>query len=434
MTGNSYNVNDFLRAAQEQLNRYAMHRDRFDNLARETAQHQSDLKRKEADTLFAFASSLIPDFNDEGAINDLATRLGLGELRTLKARVTQQLATNARRKAEIEASQRYTRRDLELLQLQTKRDELEPLYRHAHDEWDRLQKQPNLVDLITRGYGTEQYAHKGWWRFMNPAYLADWQHADAACKALGFKSFPELRVAYNDRAEQMKVLGRDWNEMHDQKSEVAALEEEHDQMARSETELPREALRAMGERIAAVLDNGNSPLVNTLPDPDSVRGRLHEISGITAQIEYLGGLRVQLEKESSAITERADKLASEQSRYAEDINKYRNKSFTRDQWQKRFGDDRTARYEPLYGRYQRAVTTVYVFDDYNRVSGLETFLWWDIMTNGRMDGGFLPEVRDWRDQNPDYRYQQYGGGSYDPSGSGVYGSDNYGGTSGQDPS
>lgn len=434
MSGRTYDVDDFLRAADEQVDRYNDHRTRFETLANETQSRQFELRKKQGESLAALAATLLPDLSDATAVDALASRLGLHEIKTLHNQLIESLAKNAFRRKEIESSEQYSERDLHLLRLETKRNELEPLYKHTHLEWQKLQAQEKLAELIARGYGTDQYAHRGWFRFFNKQFLDDWRCADAAAEAQGFASFEELRIAYNDRAEQMQVLGRDWNELGEQKAAIERLEQEREHLILAESELPKETYREMGERIAAILDNGKSPLVDSLPNPDALRSRLNEISGMSAQTEYLDGLRTQVERESATIAERAEKLRQERNRYAENRHRYRNKQFSDDQWNKRFGGHRTARYEPIYGRYQRASDTVYVFHDYNRASGLDDFLWWDVMTDGRMDGNFIPEVREWRDHNPDYRYERYSSRSSDFSSSSstnAFESDNFGGN---DPS
>ncbi|MBC8138554.1 MAG: hypothetical protein H8F28_21955 [Fibrella sp.] len=435
MWGKTYDVDDFLRAADDQVNRYNTHRERFETLAQETQTRQSDLRQKQSDAFASLAATVLPDLSDSAALDAVASRLGLHELKTLQSRLLERLAKNAFRRNEIEASEQYTDRELHELRLETKRNELEPLYRHTHLEWQKLQAQEKLADLMARGYSTDQYEHRGWWRFLNPQFLDDWRCADAAAETLGFGSFEELRVAYQDRGEQMQVLGRDWNELNEQKNAIARLEQERERLIREESELPRDTYREMGERIAAILDNGKSPLVDSLPHPDALRSRLNEISGMLAQTKYLDGLRTQVEQESAAIAERAEKLYRERNRYSGDRHRYRNKRFSDEQWGKRFGDHRTARYEPLYGRYRRASDTVYVFNDYNRTSGLQDFLWWDVMTDGRLDGNFIPEVREWRDHNPDYRYERYSDSSSNASSTDAFESDNFGGSSfGNDPS
>lgn len=426
MWGKTYDVDDFVRAADEQVDRYNTHRERFETLARETQTRQYELRQKQRDAFAALAETLLPDLSDYPAVDALISRLGLHELKALYNQLMDQLAKNALRRSEIESSEQYTNRDLHELRLETKRNELEPLYRHTNLEWQKLQAQEKLADLMARGYGTDQYQHRGWWRFFNSQFLDDWRCADAATEALGFASFDELRIAYQDRAEQMQVLGRDWNEINEQRNALAELEQERERLISEETTLPKETYSDMGERIAAILDNGKSPLVDSLSNPDALRSRLNEISGMSAQTEYLDGLRTQVEQESAAIAERANKLYQERNRYSGDRHRYRNKRFSDEQWGKRFGDHRTARYEPLYGRYRRASDTVYVFHDYNRASGLEDFLWWDVMTDGRLDGNFIPEVREWRDHNPDYRYERYSDRSSSDSSTSAFESDNFG--------
>jgi hypothetical protein len=57
-----------------------------------------------------------------------------------------------------------------------------------------------------------------------------------------------------------------------------------------------------------------------------------------------------------------------------------------------------------YARATRSYETVYVFDRYDRGRFVDDFLWWDLMTDGRLDGNFIPEVHRFRSAHPDWRY------------------------------
>jgi hypothetical protein len=126
------------------------------------------------------------------------------------------------------------------------------------------------------------------------------------------------------------------------------------------------------------------------------------------QVKYLDDLKVKIQQDMAQLQERAGKLATERQRYDADRYRYRNKRFTQEQFDKRFDRRRIERYDVLYNRYDRAGTTIYVFDDYYRASPLEEFLWWDVMTDGRLDGNFIPEVQEYHAMHPDYSYQSPG--------------------------
>ena len=62
-------------------------------------------------------------------------------------------------------------------------------------------------------------------------------------------------------------------------------------------------------------------------------------------------------------------------------------------YQRRFGKDRTVSWSKRRSRIRDARTRVVEFHDYSRWDPMRDFLWWDVMTDGQLDGNFIDEVR-----------------------------------------
>ena len=57
-------------------------------------------------------------------------------------------------------------------------------------------------------------------------------------------------------------------------------------------------------------------------------------------------------------------------------------------------------------RYDKRAKVVRSFDRYDRGGLGQDVLWWDVMTDGKLDGSFSDEVQSFRESHPDYRYER----------------------------
>ena len=62
--------------------------------------------------------------------------------------------------------------------------------------------------------------------------------------------------------------------------------------------------------------------------------------------------------------------------------------------QRMIGQDRTEKWRKRRAYYDDARTRVVEFHHYDRYDPVRDFLWWDVMTDGRLDGNFIDEVRE----------------------------------------
>jgi hypothetical protein len=384
----SFNVQDFVREADEQLRRYEQHAKRFLGLAGDTEQRLAD--------------ALLPDLSPN-SFQALSDKLGMPELMGILRRSRERETKIDARVAAIEETEAYHTRDSVRGRAELQLDEVRPLFDHALKDLRHLDSLPRMPELIKRGYGTPEYPHKGWWRYFKREFLEDWKHADEACAALKLSSFPEVAARYRDRQEQCEVLGRTVRDIEDKLKNIERLEEEREALLAERAAQPDTMRLEAGKRVASLLES-NLKLIDQLGFPETLKGRIREIDGMEHQVEYLQRLRVQIEQDAAQVQERAAKLREERDRYNSNMYRYRNKQFTNDQFEKRFRRD--ARYDKLYTRYERTGNTVYVFNDYGRTSGLDDFLWWDVMTDGRLDGNFIPEVQEYVAANPNYQYDR----------------------------
>jgi hypothetical protein len=398
----SFNVQDFVREADEQLRRYEQHAKRFLGLAEDTEKRRNELAERLNVAATQLADALLPDLS-QISFQALSEKLGMPELMGILRRGQDRETKIDARVAAIEASEPYQTRDSVRGRAELQLDEVRPLFDHALKDLRYLDSLPRMQQLMTRQYGTPDYPHRGWWRYFKREFLEDWKRADEACAALKAASFPEVAARYRERQEQCEVLGRTVHDIEDKLKTISDLEEERERLLAERAAQPDAMRLEAGKRMASLLKS-NTKLIEQLGFPETLQGRIRETDGMEHQVEYLQKLRVKIEEDAAEVQERAAKLRDERDRYNSNMYRYRNKQFTNDQFAKRFRRD--ARYDKLYNRYERTGNTVYVFNDYNRTSGLEDFLWWDVMTDGRMDGNFIPEVQEYGAANPNYQYDR----------------------------
>ncbi|WP_309709641.1 hypothetical protein [Armatimonas sp.] len=404
-----YDVDDFVRAADVELRQYDAHANRFEGLRKSNAEKQAGLQERLEDAQAQLADASFPGGLSPQSVEQLAEQLGAPALLWGYNEVQERGTKVAERLAALAANPQFAEREIRKLRLETELREVEPLFNEAKRELTKLQSQPGVNELIQRQWGTSRYPHQGIFRFLKGEYLRDWKNADKAVAALGASNFAELVQRYNDRVEQNTVLGERVGRLKGEQSAIETLIWEHEKLTAEQAELPKQARARVGEDLAAYAAVRGT---DKLPNPEAAKRAGLAIDGVTHQIKYLEETHNKIEEDLAGLLERSGKLREEKMRYDTDRYRYRNKNFSQDQWDKRFG--RTGRYQKLGDRYEHVTEVVYVYDDYYRPSLLQEFLWWDVITDGRIDGNFIPEVAQYHEANPNYAYERPG---YDSSAS-----------------
>ena len=262
-----------------------------------------------------------------------------------------------------------------------------------------------MGELISDRWGTPRYQHRGWLRFLDPEYLKDWRNADHIVEALRVSNFPQAAAIFNEKLDQVKVLEGSMQGLNGELSEIEGLELERANLLAEQAALPATLQRRAGQMLGQMLQTRGKEGVNSLAAPQDALRVYAAIEGTEHQMRYLEEMNGKIREDVQQLLQRSGRLREERQRYEMNRYKYRNKQFTPDQFGKRFG--RTGRYDKVYTRYSNMSERVYVFNDYNRGATWEDFLWWDVMTDGRFDGNFIPEVAEWRGYHPDYSYSAF---------------------------
>jgi prefoldin subunit 5 len=394
-----YGINEFVQAAQQELQGYSQQVERFQTLIAENKERVGELQDKLRYAYAQLTWGCLGDITEE-RFQQVGTQIHSPQLMRLYGEAVARTQRLKERIAEIDATPTFQDREGEKQILDIKLQEVEPLYNIAATEWRKLQTFPTLPGLLERHYGTAQYPHRGIFRFLNAQYLRDWKASDEIVSQMGVKDFAEIISKYSERREQVDVLGRSVTELKEKKADLDKLADERERAMTEINDMP-ETLQAEAGRILAQYLSGSENAHQQFEKPDEVRQRYLAVDGITHQMTYLDGVNNKIQEDLTELSQRYNRMHEEAMRYNNDPYKYRNKSFSQDQFDKRFG--RTSRYDRIYDRYSRTSERIYVYDSYY-YDPVGDFLWWDLMTDGRIDGNFIPEVQEYYQTHPDYSY------------------------------
>jgi hypothetical protein len=351
--------------------------------------------------LDAAAAAILPSLAPEA----LARAVGLSGLTPLVQEDPRGAIERERREleariAEIEADPRH--RDRELLRaprvgtLSRQVAELEEFRGPLAESLTRAEH-PRLARLLESGYGTAAYG-VGWWR---ASYYADWKAGDEIVERFpDKKTFAEVRAELDRARESLAVYDAKLEHLRHEIALGEALEREHETRRGELASVEARHLTRWRERLTehlAALDPG--ALADRLAAEPDVALLLKQAFGLEKKIAYLdeivskqvAPLQRELQAEHASLTREWHKLGRPKNAHA---------TMPRDKFEKRF-QHRPAKLRKGITRVTHAYETVHHFDRWDRGRFVDDFLWWDVMTDGRLDGDFIPEVREHHRTFPD---------------------------------
>lgn len=308
------------------------------------------------------------------------------------------------RVAAIEADPRFANRELlraprvgsltrAILELEEYRAALAPVLAAA--------THPRLERLLESGYGTDAYQEK-WWR---SAYYADWEAADQILERFpGKKSFGEVRSEVLEARSATREYDARIAEHRAEWAKGQALDAEHAQHNEALRTLDHRHFQRARQALARHLQETDmSVLGPRLASDPNVEILAKRWSGLAAKLVYIDRIaEAELGPMQAAIGASLQKLDRDITKYSRPKNAYA--QIPGEAFERRF-QSRQDRYTRGWDRFKRSYDAVYSYDRFDAVNLAQSFLWWDVMTDGRLDGDFIPEVASFHGRNPGYRYQ-----------------------------
>ncbi len=376
-----------------------------DQLIQQHRGRRQELADQGAQALSELASTLLPSLELE-AIERAARIAGYPNLvaANMPRRMASERQQLVERIARIEASPTFVQREhlfdprggkyvVELAELtEARRLVQDVLTRSEH---------PRLAQLLQNGYGTPDYAVP-FWRL---SYYQDWEASDAILERWPGKSFAEVRAEVLTANEAVGALSQRLADLENLISAGRALVRDHE-ASRAEllSIVDRYLARSRHSLGRHILETGAATMGPRLSEHEELDVLGKKVFGLAAKLEYFDRMEgAQLVPTRNEILEGIERSQADIAKYGRP--KKQNMLFTEEAYQRRFRP-RLPRYQKSWQRYQRSSDTIYVFDRYDRASWAQDFLWWDVMTDGRIDGDFIPEVSQHRQAHPGYVYDR----------------------------
>jgi hypothetical protein len=305
----------------------------------------------------------------------------------------------AARIVEIEADQRYVRRE-QLLdpaagELTLKHHEMEKQFKLLEDAVGQYENEPPFLGLVERGYDTDRY-ETPWWDLQ---YYEDWKEGDRITEKFAQAAFRDVVYSYSQVKAGRDEFQRDLLAVKKEITDVESLVTERDKALTDLENLEVDTLKNCRQQLREHLEyiDRDDLAAWSAADPNRT-GLLKRIHGIEKKMEYLDEMaRRYLEPERAQLAATLDKLG----RKIEKYQRPKNASVKIPvEEANRMLRDPTAKLEARRRRYDEGYQTIAHFDRYDAFDYARDMLWWDLMTGGRYEGDYIPEVQAWREQHP----------------------------------
>lgn len=404
----TYRVKDFRARAATQLTQLRQVRSHLDEQRGIHRMRRAELVNRRGEATEELTRALIPAFTAEafaaaarvtgfpGLVHKDFPGQAEAERRQLTARI-----------AQIQADPRW--RDRKLLRdpgvgtLTRAIAELQEFREPFASVVDRC-RHPRLARLVEEGYGTSRYAVPFW----KMSYYADWKAGDEILERFkGRTEFAEVLVEYLEAVRTLETYDPKLDSLKAEFTAGVQLEEE---LSASLQGL--ESIEARYWGLARIALAGHlealpqESLGDVLANVPALEILVKKWLGLDHQVRYLDSIHdLQVEPALADVDREIRKLEKDSLKYQRPKNA--GVVFPAPEFEKRFDAGRTEKLKKRVSRIGEAQESVYVFDRYDRGSLATDFLWWDLVTDGRLDGNFIPEVRSHHESYPASRVDRH---------------------------
>jgi hypothetical protein len=261
--------------------------------------------------------------------------------------------------------------------------------------------EPRLLDLFENGYKTPAYKFR-WW---NANYYSDWKWGDIYEEKFG-KTIEAMSTEYQAFSRDKATLEDSVRELTNEKNQILALVKEQQELKEALADFPNFTLRQCHQKLVAHLRHADKEHLFNLAKGDPARESL---------IKKIHGI----EKKNQYLQELGKKHFTEQEQYIDTIIARVNEKITKFSRPKKSGmaipqheidkmlPDVREKIGARDRRFNKQSVTIVNFHQYDYYDYQRDMLWWDVMTDGRIDGNFIPEVNEWHHHHPNYTYQHH---------------------------
>jgi len=412
-----YTVQDFIREAEKQEQFYRDQIAKFDKILSDYEIKRSDLLKRKDIVLDSIVKKFVPELNTEN-LKKFSLVFNHPEPLSYIEDMNKEKELLKKKILEIENNNEFKKREAlthpEHGVIVTQINEIKPIYESAKEIYDKINSFSYFKILKERNYGTDLYPYKGLKKYFIPQFYQDWKNADIIVEELKVNNFIDVLNLYDQASNQVKNLGSALEDYENQILKIKNLEREYEESKYKLENIENFYYKKLKDIVYNFYKtNDKTLLLKVIESNKDIEEQFKAIDGIDHQIEYLQKLYEKVSDDRNKLVNKAGRLAEETSKYKLNAYKYRNKRFSETDFQKKFSRDEE-RFNKMYDKYDRYGNTIYVFNDYGRSSLLTDFLWWDLITDGRLDGNFIPEVNEYYSTHPEYS-EDISSYSYDQS-------------------
>ncbi len=346
----------------------------------------------------------LPALNQQALSNiPLYTGYGQFEVKTPFTTMNEEHARLTQLISEIDSDERYLRQE-ELInsvsgELVLKAESIRQNYTLLSDSVKRYEAEPRFLRLIQTGYDTPDYTGRMW----QLDYYRDWRSGSRVAKSFG-KQFYEIRSDYLPLRQAHDHTYNELTASEKEISDVKNLVNLREQSLYRLNNLPQEILKECQSALRQHLQYVDKEQLFNWAQGDHVReAQIKKLDGIDKKLAYLKEMVAHQEQQEKAVLEEyAYKLNRKVIKYQRP--KYNYYSVPDRDAQILYADPRDRLFQRR-NKFWKSYDVVYGFDDYNYYDYQKDMLWWDLMTDGEIDGNYINEVSYFYSNHPNYHYQ-----------------------------
>lgn len=406
-----YQASEVVQAANWQRAQIAEEIGRADSFHQWHQKQRGEIEAQLGEASRDLGQSLLPTL-EPAAIARAVGLTGYAPLthENIPARVEAERVDLRHKIAAIEADRRFAQRELlrhpRVGSLPRTLRELSE-YRKPWADFMQACSHPRLARLIQSGWGTPQYTG-AWWRL---SYYSDRSAAaEILARFPGKKEFGEIAADWARAVETVAKLDAEIAKTQHEITTGERMEAEHARLGEALASVDARWLAWARDRVLRHCATSDPNLIAQWLDREPAMKLLFlRASGLSHKLGYLDALFQE------KVGKTVQALREQDARYAKMVQRYQRKPAPMPgaQFAKSF-PDRREKWHKGWQKYAKAYDRVKGFDKWKLagaavgVAGVAGagLLWWDLMTDGREAGDFLPDVVDFRRRHPGYRYSR----------------------------
>lgn len=396
----------FVSKAKEHVNHLQQLKQNLQTKRQEHNQELEALRVEHEKAIVELAEYALPRLDDE-VFRQVKDMLGYGQFLTTNPLQTMQSEQTRmqQRLAQLNQDPRVTSAEIYIhpntgnisLKLQESNEQLKVIGQVLN----QYNAEPRLLQLFESGYKTPAYKSR-WW---NSDYYSDWKWGDIYEEKFG-KTIDAMNAEYQSFSRDKSTLEESVRDLTKEYREIEVLVMEYKELTEALKDFPRYILTQCQRKLTNHLRHADKEHLFTIAKGDAARESLiKKIHGIEKKNQYLQELGkkhfTEQEQYIDTVIGRVNEKIGKYSRYKKAQSSIPQQDV--DKMLPNVSEKLRARDQ----RFNKQSVTIVNFHQYDYFDYQRDMLWWDVITDGRIDGNFIPEVNEWHHHHPTYEYHSH---------------------------